>query len=96
VLVPDSTVRRNMLAGLRAAGIGATTSYPACLADVPELKEHLARTSVAPAGGRYVADHIVTLPTHAFVAAADIAKTIEVVASSAREASIVPGWAVSA
>jgi hypothetical protein len=51
---------------LDRAGIGATTSYPLSLADVPEV---IARVPVADRdcpGARRIARTIVTLPTHAF------------------------------
>lgn len=94
ILIPDGLARRNILAALREAGIGATGSYPASLADVAELADHLVRPNAA-AGGRYVADHIVTLPTHAFVTAGDIAKTVGVIAAGVRDTAVAPACAVS-
>ena len=54
---------------LTAAGIGATTSYPASLADVPELRPSLAGDGAACPGARTVASRILTLPTHPYVSA---------------------------
>jgi dTDP-4-amino-4,6-dideoxygalactose transaminase len=79
VLIPDSNVRSRALETLRGIGIGATGSYPTSLADVSELRAY---TRVTPnaAGGRYVSEHIVTLPTHTFVTAADVNRTIAAIA----------------
>ena len=65
------------MTALNQAGIGATASYPDSLADVRELAPSLAGPVSAP-GGRHVACHILTLPTHAFVEARDIATAVEV------------------
>jgi dTDP-4-amino-4,6-dideoxygalactose transaminase len=64
--------RDAVLASCRARGIGATGSYPHALVDVPELAGHVAEAGACP-GGRAVAERIVTLPTHAYVTAADVA-----------------------
>ena len=74
ILIADGAARDESLRHLNRAGIGATGSYPASLADVPQLAGHLAGTTIA-IGGRHVARHIVTLPTHTFVSPADVART---------------------
>jgi dTDP-4-amino-4,6-dideoxygalactose transaminase len=81
ILIPDADSRQSVFAALKAIGIGATGSYPSSLADVPALQA----VGIAGAhadGGRYVADHIVTLPTHAFVTAADVKRIINVLAET--------------
>lgn len=90
ILVDDAQARERTIAALWAAGIGATASYPASLADVPALQPHLAAGAVRASGGRKVAQRIVTLPTHAFVTAADRARTLETIAGAA------PGMTASA
>jgi dTDP-4-amino-4,6-dideoxygalactose transaminase len=80
--------RDKLVAGLTAAGIGATTSYPAALADVPELRPSLAGDDACP-GARTAASRILTLPTHPYVSAADIG-TIAAVARSVADAEPVP------
>lgn len=61
-LARDETVR-----ALNRAGIGATGSYPTSIADIPEL---------GPTAGaeraRFVAERILTLPTHPYVSQADL------------------------
>jgi dTDP-4-amino-4,6-dideoxygalactose transaminase len=74
VLLESPLQRDRAIAALNAAGIGATGSYPASLVDVPELRSSLADQPVAAPGGRRVAGTIVTLPTHPYVLAADIAR----------------------
>lgn len=69
--------RDEAIAALNAARIGATGSYPASLVDVPELRSSFTGPVSAP-GGRRVAGAIVTLPTHPFVVADDIARVATV------------------
>jgi perosamine synthetase len=77
VLLPDPETRDRALAALTVAGIGASRSYPASLADVPELRQCVGAASGAT-GGRHVAQHILTLPTHPFVRTEDISRTAAV------------------
>jgi dTDP-4-amino-4,6-dideoxygalactose transaminase len=72
VLFADANARDRAIEALNRAGIGASGSYPASIADVPELRQMWSRGTPMAAGGRYVASHIVTLPTHPFVDTADI------------------------
>lgn len=90
ILICDGHARRRAFDALRAEGIGATGSYPASLVDVSELRPHLADPVPRAVGGRYVADHIVTLPTHPFVSAGDIERTLAVVAASVDRAAVTP------
>jgi len=86
ILVDNPDTRRRVFERLDAVGIGATGSYPTSLADIPQLAGELAG-SPAASGGRYVAQHIVTLPTHAFVSAADITRTVTALAEAADTAA---------
>jgi perosamine synthetase len=72
ILVADHAARQRAIQALNAAGIGASGSYPASLADIPHLDGAFAGGEVTATGGRYVARHIVTLPTHTFVSGADV------------------------
>jgi dTDP-4-amino-4,6-dideoxygalactose transaminase len=58
---------------LTSAGIGASRSYPASLADVPELQRSMGPMT-GMIGGRQVAQRILTLPTHPFVSGDDITR----------------------
>lgn len=87
LLMADASARRSAIERLDAAGIGATGSYPASLADVPELAPYLAQPAPQATGGRHVADRIVTLPTHPYVSRADIARTLAAIAANTGHAS---------
>jgi perosamine synthetase len=71
LLASDQDHRRRLLEALNAAGIGATGSYPSSIADIPELAGMLVG-DVDPPGARFVADRIVTLPTHPYVSPDDV------------------------
>jgi perosamine synthetase len=77
VLLPGPDTRDRAFAALTRAGIGASKSYPASLADVPELQRYVGAVPRAT-GGRQVAQRILTLPTHPFVSADDVSRTAAV------------------
>ena len=76
VLVDDPGIRNAALTALKAAGIGATGSYPLALNDVPELAA-VDPDTPAP-GARRVARSILTLPTHPYMTPRDIALALQV------------------
>ena len=78
ILVADPRLRRELLDELNAAGIGATTSYPRSLAAIPQLAPYHADPALAP-NGVAVADRILTLPTHPFVASTDLERMADVI-----------------
>jgi dTDP-4-amino-4,6-dideoxygalactose transaminase len=78
ILVTGPTQQQEVIAELNANGFGATGSYPASLADVPGLRASVANPSSRADGGRRIARQIVTLPTHAFVRAADIERMTKI------------------
>lgn len=84
LLCDDSDARLRTLEVMRAAGIGATGSYPASIADIPELADLLAPAPSADAG-RYVAGRIVTLPTHPFVTAGDVSRIASTISGQTNE-----------
>jgi perosamine synthetase len=88
ILVSDSRARNRILDDLAGAGIGASCSYPASIADLPELRNLLANPKAVADGGRYIATHILTLPTHTYVTPQDLARTVAIVGGDALEASI--------
>jgi dTDP-4-amino-4,6-dideoxygalactose transaminase len=63
--VTDPAARDAVVAAIDSAGIGATTSYPLALCDVPEVAARLRSQEPMP-GARLLASQIVTLPTHGF------------------------------
>lgn len=66
IRVRDPAGRHKLLAALNRAGIGATASYPLCLADLPEVRARLAPDHTDCPEARRIAATIVTLPTHAY------------------------------
>lgn len=82
VLFADGGARDRAIDALNRAGIGASGSYPASIADVPELQPLWSRAAPMAAGGRQVASRIVTLPTHPFVNTADIDLTVNMIADA--------------
>jgi dTDP-4-amino-4,6-dideoxygalactose transaminase len=79
LIVDDPSTRDEILTALNQGGFGATGSYPASLADVPELQSVLAGTPAAARGGRYVAERMLTLPTHPFVSADDVSRMTAII-----------------
>jgi dTDP-4-amino-4,6-dideoxygalactose transaminase len=79
ILVSDSQTRNRLLDDLAAAGIGASCSYPESIADLPELRNLLANPDAVADGGRHVARHILTLPTHTYVTPRDLACALAIV-----------------
>ncbi len=86
VLLLDTAHRTATINSLVDDGIGATGSYPDCLADVPRLRPFLANPDAPVPGGRAVAQRIMTLPTHPFVTPADVARMIAITQRGARSA----------
>jgi perosamine synthetase len=82
LLMRDAEQRDDALARLNNAGIGATGSYPASIAEVAAVsalgEAHLRHAE----GGRQVARRILTLPTHSFVTAADIRRAVAALAGT--------------
>lgn len=72
VLLDGPEARGRILEALDEARLGAAVSYPASLADVPDLAHTLANREVTVPGGRYIADRLLTLPTHPYVVSDDV------------------------
>ncbi|MCP9455358.1 MAG: DegT/DnrJ/EryC1/StrS aminotransferase family protein [Nitrospira sp.] len=64
-------LRSKVLEALRHAGIGATTSYPSAIQDIPQLQGVLTPEDRQLSGGRDLAQRILTLPTHGYVTESD-------------------------
>jgi dTDP-4-amino-4,6-dideoxygalactose transaminase len=78
VLAANESVRDRALLALHRAGIGASASYPGSIADIPEVQSVLAGQPVRAPGGRHVARHILTLPTHPYVTGGDLSTMVSV------------------
>lgn len=64
--VREPGLRPVVVAALNRAGIGASVSYPAALADIPEVRSKLPPADMNCPGARRIASTIITLPTHAY------------------------------
>jgi dTDP-4-amino-4,6-dideoxygalactose transaminase len=71
VLIPNEKLRDNIVLALSKKGLGATTSFPASIVDIEQLKDTFAADGDNVVGGRIVAREIVTLPTHPYVTRRD-------------------------
>jgi len=80
LLISDN--RNQIVDKLNAAGIGATTSYPEAIINVPQLRNSLDRRDLNCPGGCQVAKEIVTLPTQAYMNQQSLDKTIDILISS--------------
>lgn len=67
VVAADANARDHILRALERGRLGATTSYPKSIVDVPELQPHLAVVDSAFSGARRIASTLITLPTHHYV-----------------------------
>jgi len=74
-MLSRTDARAAMIISLEAAGIGATTSYPCALIDVPQVAARLVQDQQPTPGAKDVARKVVTLPTHAY-SPADLAASI--------------------
>jgi dTDP-4-amino-4,6-dideoxygalactose transaminase len=79
VLAKSETHRARLLKQLRGAGIGASTSYPTTIADIPGIQRYLARDQQPCPQARSIAARILTLPTHPYVTSADIQSMVAVI-----------------
>jgi len=70
IRILDQEMRRQFLQTNRK--LGCSVSYPASIADVPEIRSRIRVHNDRCEGGRTVASQLVTLPTHAFVRESDI------------------------
>lgn len=84
LLAPDRARQVSLIDSLNAAGIGATGSYPSCIGAIPELR-HAPGAVTECAGGAYIAERIVTLPTHPLLTSADVETTIETIEHTLEE-----------
>lgn len=63
IIVEDREKRQQLVKALNESGIGATTSYPCSIADLDEVKSFSIRPGDNSPGGKYIAHHVLTLPT---------------------------------
>lgn len=76
LLVASADGRDRLLGRLSAAGLGASGSYPGAIVDIADARAALVNPGTPMPGGRHVARHILTLPTHPFVTPRDLEHAI--------------------
>lgn len=79
VLVDEPRRRPEVIEAVNRRTGGATASYPASIADISELAGIIDPGPTDAAGGRFVADRIVTLPTHPYVSRSDVREIVSAV-----------------
>jgi len=82
ILTRDATHRSQLLRRFRAAGIGASTSYPTAIGHIPGIDQYLARDQQPCPGAVSIAKRIITLPTHPYVTSTDVDRMIEIIRES--------------
>ena len=84
-LAPSRAARDRALVSLRRNGVWASAMYPACLADVPEIKPWLAAEPPPLEGARALADRLLTLPVSPDFSPREVALVGEAFERAARE-----------
>jgi perosamine synthetase len=85
VLARSARDRDALLAAFTAVGIGATGSYPGSIAEIAGLGASVASPPRA-AGGRAVAERILTLPTHPYLTYGDVERIFHVASTTPKAA----------
>jgi dTDP-4-amino-4,6-dideoxygalactose transaminase len=73
-MTEGSEQKSRLLARSARQGLGMSALYPAPVDQIPELKELFAGKRAE--GARFVAERLVTLPTHHFVTESDVARIV--------------------
>jgi perosamine synthetase len=83
LLTRDAVHRADLLRGLRAEGIVASASYPTPIGEIPGIARYLAADQAGCPAARAIAARILTLPTHPWVTAKDVARMVTLVRRAA-------------
>ena len=75
ILFPEKETRRRVFRSLSRRRLGASCSYPTPLNEIPAFKTYLCAEEDYP-GAKFVADRILTLPTHPYVNEQDIQRIV--------------------
>jgi dTDP-4-amino-4,6-dideoxygalactose transaminase len=73
VLAPSRSARDGMVRALSTKGVSASGMYPGTLADIPELRPHLADPAARVEGARALAHRLLTLPVYPALRAKEVA-----------------------
>jgi dTDP-4-amino-4,6-dideoxygalactose transaminase len=74
ILVNSSKNRDAIIAELTKAGIGASCSYPQSIADLDNIRNFTVIHNNVASSGQYIARHILTLPSLAYMTSKDITR----------------------
>jgi perosamine synthetase len=83
VLFQNKETREKAFLQLNRERLGASTSYPTPLNQIPSFRKYLINDGDFP-GAQFVSDRILTLPTHPYVKESDIEKIVSVLQSVAK------------
>lgn len=72
LLAETPTVKAKALELFRSAGIGASPFYPSAICDIPQLAKHMPSRDYHRSRAEWVAERLLTLPTHAFLEPKDL------------------------
>lgn len=82
IIASDGPVRDQAVIRLRAAGIGATSSYPTAICDIPGLERFASSGFRHCPEAESLARRLFTLPTHSFVNPRDISRMVEILTAA--------------
>jgi dTDP-4-amino-4,6-dideoxygalactose transaminase len=85
ILVKDLSVREKIYKGLLKAGIGVSKMYPLALDQIPSLLPYLTGETNRFHHARFVASHILTLPTHPYLRKSDKERIISLIKKSMKD-----------
>jgi dTDP-4-amino-4,6-dideoxygalactose transaminase len=83
------------VSALKARGLGAASPYPSSLGEVTALAPFVEPRHERLRGAREAAARLLTLPTHPFVSASDVARIADVIAGPRALADLAPRVMVS-
>jgi dTDP-4-amino-4,6-dideoxygalactose transaminase len=84
LLAPDRHERDRVLVELRRLGVRASRMYPGTLADIAQLRPHLANPAAEIPGARALADRLITLPIYPTLARGDLERVATAFRATAR------------
>ena len=77
--IKDKHLRQKTIFALTENHLGATTSFPSAVVEIPQLNQELSAEQMNTDGGKTVADQIITLPTHPYVTTSDQDKIVSLI-----------------
>lgn len=90
VLARDGESCQALVAALKARGLGAASPYPNSLGEIAALAPFVAPRHERLGGAREAAARLLTLPTHPFVSARDVARIADLLTGPRARAALAP------